>query len=193
MTKRLAWVCAGLLLAGGCGKPSETQAVDQAAKAAEQAAKDTASGASSNVKVVPFESLQALLPDMPGWTKGEPKGETETVGVSMSRVHVDYDKGESTLSFEIMDSTMNQALLGPAMALAKTGYSEQTSEGFKKGTAVGGFPGVEEWTTVSKRGVVTAIVGGRFIATVTGEGVPDIDTVRKALEAMDLKKLAALK
>jgi hypothetical protein len=196
MTKKLAWVCAGLLLAGGCGHSPEAehaQAADQAAKAAEQAMKDGASGAPSNVKVVPFESLQALLPDMPGWTKGEPKGETETVGVSVSRVQVDYDKGESTLSFEIMDSSMNQALIGPMTALLKTGYSEKTTDGYKRGTTVGGFPGSEEWTSTSKRGVVTALVGGRFIATVTGEGVPDIETVRKAVEAIDLKKLAALK
>lgn len=194
MIKRLACACAVLLFASGCGRSSDTQpAADQTGKAVEQAVKDMASGTPSNVKVVPFESLQALLPDLPGWTKGEPKGETETVGVSISRVQVDYEKGDSTLSFELMDSSMNQALLAPMAALVKTGISERTSDGYKKGTTVGGLPGTEEWTSTSKRGVVTVIAGGRFFATVTGEGVPDIETVRKAVEAIDLKKLAALK
>jgi hypothetical protein len=193
MTKRFARVCVALLLTGACGTSSETaQTADQMAKAAGQATADAASGKASNVKVVPFEQLQALLPSLPGWTRGEPTGETVTEGVAISRTQANYDKGDGSLSLEIMDSSMNQALLAPMMAMLKPGYDQRTVEGYKKATTIGGFPGAEEWTVVSKHGVVTAVVNERFFATATGDGV-DIDTVRKAVEAIDLKKLAALK
>ena len=41
--------------------------------------------------------------------------------------------------------------------------------------------------------VVGVLVEGRFTIAVTGSYVPDIATLRKVAEAIDLKKLAALK
>ena len=41
-----------------------------------------------------FEDLQALLPDMPRWTEGEPRGEAVRMGMTVSRVQVNYDIGE---------------------------------------------------------------------------------------------------
>jgi len=41
--------------------------------------------------------------------------------------------------------------------------------------------------------VVSILVGGRFIVGVTGDGVPDLATIRKAAETIDLQKMAALK
>jgi len=58
---------------------------------------------------------------------------------------------------------------------------------------VGGQPGYEEWNVKSKHGEVTALVNSRFIVQAKGEDVPNIDAVRKAVESVDLGKLAGIK
>jgi len=180
------------LITAGCAGSDEAkqgQAGGQLAKAAEQAVQDAASGTPSNVKLVPHESLQALLPQLPGWERGEPKGETVTSGISVSRVTAEYDKGDSSLTFELMDTSMNQALLAPLMVLVKAGYIDRRSDGYTKATTVGGFPGTEEWTPEAKNGEVSALVGGRFVVKATGNSVANVGVIREAVEAIDLKKL----
>ena len=145
-----------------------------------------AAQARPGVKVVPHAALQALLPAMPGWQRGQPQGETDTAE-SVSRVTVDYDKGPSTISVEFMDSSMNEAVL----ALTKEAIKGQNRE--MKPTTIAGFPGAEEWVNESHHGVVSILVAGRFIVGVTGDGVPDLATIRKAAETIDLQKMAALK
>jgi hypothetical protein len=51
----------------------------------------------------------------------------------------------------------------------------------------------EHWQHETKWGEFTIIVAERFVVTVKGNAVPDVETVRKAAEAMDLCGLAALK
>jgi hypothetical protein len=138
------------------------------------------------VKVVPHTALQALLPALPGWQRGQPQGETDTEE-SVSRVTVDYDKGPSTLSVEFMDSSMNEDVL----ALIKEAIKGQNPE--MKPTTLAGLPAAEEWTNESHRGSVHILVAGRFMVVVTGETVPDLATVRKAAETIDFQKMAALK
>lgn len=140
----------------------------------------------ANVRVVPHTTLEALLPALPGWQRGTPRGETDTEE-SVSRVTVDYDKGPSTLSFEFMDSSLNNDVL----ALIKEAIKGQNPE--MKPTTLAGFPGAEEWTQESKRGSVHILVAGRFMVAVTGEHVPDLAAVRQAVQAIDLQKMAALK
>ena len=140
----------------------------------------------AGVRVVPHQTLESLLPNLPGWQRGEPQGETDTAE-SVSRVTVDYEKGPIRLSFEFMDSSMNDAML----AMIKEAIKGQDRA--MKPTTLAGFPGAEEWTNESHQGTVHILVAGRFMVAVTGEGVADLATIRKAVEAIDLKKMAALK
>jgi hypothetical protein len=175
----LALVGVALVAAAACGGPEK---VNQDAMTAAPAA----SAASSGIEVVPFESLQALLPNLPGWTRGVPSGETDTVQ-SVSRVTVDYDKPPSTLSFELMDSSMNEAVL----ALIKEAIKGENPE--LKPTTLAAFPAAEQWFDEPQRGAIHVLVGGRFMLVVTGESVSGLDTIREAAAAIDLNKLAALK
>ncbi len=145
-----------------------------------------AAQARPGVKVVPHAALQALLPALPGWQRGQPQGETDTAE-SVSRVTVAYEKGPSRLSFEFMDSSMNEDVL----ALIKEAIKGQTPD--MKPTTLAGFPAAEEWFKDSLHGSVSILVAGRFIVGVTGEGVPDLATIRKAAETIDFQKMAALK
>ena len=156
-------------------------------------ASQPAKSAAASGKVVPHERLQALLPPLPGWTRGDVQGETVVEDTPISRVQVAYDKGESSLSFEIMDTARNKDLLAEIRPMIKPGYSEKRRDGYTKATTVGRFPGVEEWTPEAKNGYVSVLLGERFVLKVTGSYVPNVDTIRKAVEAVDLEKLAGLK
>jgi hypothetical protein len=147
----------------------------------------------ASVKVVPHEKLQALLPQLPGWTRGEVQGETVVQDTPISRVHVSYDRDVSSLDFEIMDTLMNKDLLAELRTLIKAGYNQKRNDGYTKATMVKGFPATEEWTTEPRNGYISVLVAERFVVKVTANTVMNVDVMRKAVEAVDLQKLAALK
>ena len=185
---RVRFVCAVLLFAAAaaCGgsAPADTSSTPAASGSA---------ASTSASKVVPFERLQALLPQVDGWTRGEPKGETDT-SESVSRVQVNYEaRDQGGLSVEIMDTSANRLMLEPMLAMIKSGYESNQGGTVTKATTVAGFPGYEEWTSESRNGVVGVLVEGRFTVAVTGSFVPDLATIRKVANAIDLKKLATLR
>ena len=98
-----------------------------------------------------------------------------------------------TLRGFLPDSSLNQMLTSAFLMGAKAGVVEKTADGYTKGTTVAGFPAVESWTPAAKNGELGLLVGGRYLVKVNGSTVPDVETIRKAVEAIDLKKLAALK
>jgi hypothetical protein len=188
---RVKLVCAALLFAAAaaCGgsAPADTSSTPAASGSA------SATSATTSSKVVAHEQLQALLPQVEGWTRGEPRGETDTTE-AVSRVQASYERRDNGgLSVEIMDTARNQAMLEPMLAMIKSGYKSNQGGTVTKATTVGGFPGYEEWTSESKNGSVSVLVEGRFTVAVTGSFVPDLATLRKVADSIDLKKLAALK
>lgn len=213
----------GLVLATvACGKSSEQQQAEEAAKKVEQGAQAMQEGAAEmakgaqdataqmaqglqqmaqgfqqmaqgTAKPVEFESLKALLPQIAGWEQRNARGEEVTVPMAISRAEAQYYKGDSHIEIEIVDSAMSQLLLAPMNMFLASGYAERSDDGFKRAAKVGGSPGFEEWQTASKRGEVTAVIGNRFIVKGTGNDVDSIDVVRQSVESVDLKKLAALK
>jgi hypothetical protein len=84
-------------------------------------------------------------------------------------------------------------LLAPFSMYLAAGYSERSDEGFKRSAKIGGFPGIEDWNSSSRRGEVTAVVNNRFVVQATGHDVEDLAAVRQIVDAIDLSKLAALK
>lgn len=154
-----------------------------------------------SVKVIPHEQLLALLPDLPGWTKGAtPQGTTDPAE-AVSRVQVDYEPSgadkASRLSIEIMDTTMNANILGPLRTSLKAKGSVTTGTSSvpitTTVTEVGGFPAVTEWTPEAKNGTLTVLVADRFTVGLTGNYISGTEQLRAVAAAMDLKKLAALK
>jgi len=174
----LAAVGAALVAVAACGGPA---GVNQGVTPPGDAAR----AAPASIKVVPFETLQALLPDLPGWTRGVPSGTTDTAE-SVSRVTVDYEKPPGTLSVELTDTSMN------AVVLAQIQDAIKGENPGLKPTMLAGFPAAEQWFDESQRGAIHVLVDGRFMLVVTGESVPGLDTIRKAAATVDLGKLAAL-
>jgi X-X-X-Leu-X-X-Gly heptad repeat protein len=210
------------LCLASCGKSEQQQQAEEAAKKIEQGAQAMRQGAEKMAqgaqqsseqmaqglqqmaqgfqqmaqgagKSVDYEQLKALLPEIDGWTKSDAKGEQVTLPVSISRAEARYSKDDSRVDLEIVDTALSQLLLAPMSMFLASGYAERSDDGFKRAAKVGTHPGMEEWNVKSKRGEVTAVVGNRFIVKATGHDVPSLDPVKKAVESVDLSKLAALK
>lgn len=182
-------LCLAALATGACGGSSDAT---NTGPAGGSAVPGSVAGAPSGVKVVAHETLLTFLPNLPGWTKGEPQGETDTAS-SVSRVQVNYDMRGSSLSIEIMDSSMDSDVLAIVREITKPGHSKTSPIGYEKSTTVAGFPANEEWSAEAKNGTVSVLVADRFTVGVTGNSMPDVEAIRKIAEAIDLKKLAALR
>ena len=216
MRRRVIGSCIVLILAAACGKSEQQKQTEEAAKKLEAATKQVARGAepaanevakglpvvaqglqagtNANVQVVDKDRLKTFVPDLTGWERGDVKGEQQSMmGLATSSVDTHYMKGEARLDLDITDTSFSQMLIGPLTMFLNRGFEEKTDEGFKRSTTISGQPAVEEWNTSTKRGEVSALVSGRYIVSATGHGVDNLDIVRKAVEAVNLGKLAALK
>jgi hypothetical protein len=207
--------------ATGCQRAEQKQAEDaakQAAKAIEQAAKTSEAGAAQAAKgleqmakglegmatgaggestkpvdPVSFRDLQTLFPEIDGWEKAKPTGERMTAPFAFSQAEVRYRKNDARLEIKIVDSGFNQLLFTPFAMFMQAGYEKETATGYEKSTTVGGQPGWEKWNTEGKDGEVNAFVGKRYILTIEGRNVDDIQVLHDVVGKLDLARLAAMK
>lgn len=170
--------------------PTAADAASQAAQSMQQAVQNIGN---KSATAVDFEKLVALLPDVNGWTKGKPKGEQVSMGITMSHAKAEYTKGDASIDLEITDSSFNQLVLAPFTMFLAAGYSERSSEGYSKSAPIGGNPGFEKWNNENKDGEVTVVVGNRFIVNAKGRGVENTDPMKAMVQAVNLGTLATLK
>ncbi|MEO7189803.1 MAG: hypothetical protein ABI051_01955 [Vicinamibacterales bacterium] len=212
-----------LTAAAGCGKSEQQKQTEEAAKKIEAAAETMQKGADKvargaeqgsdqmaqglqqmaqglqqmtqgSAKAVDYELLKALLPEVGGWTRSGAKGEQTTAGpMTLSRTEAVYRKDDSRIELEITDSALSQIVLAPMAMFLGSGYSERSDDGFKRAVKIKGQPAMEEWNVGSKRGEVTALVGGRFLVHASGDDLTGVEPVRAVVENVDFGKLAALK
>mgnify|MGYP003383265759 CR=1 FL=1 len=204
MTRQVLLVALLTVSAAACAKSGPQQQAEDAGKKTAagaleagrppaQVAQDSSRQTSVAGKAVDFETLKSVLPELAGWARGDTKGEQMTMPVSYSRAQARYEKDAAHIELEITDTALNQLLLAPLSMFIATGYSERSDEGFKRAARIAGQPGMEEWNLDSRHGEVTAVVAARFIVHATGHDVEAIDSVRAAVQAVDLARLATLK
>ena len=169
------------------------QGSQQVAQGLQQMAQGLQQMAQSTVKPVNFESIKALVPELDGWTRSDLRGEQQSMPISTSRASATYRKDASRIDLEITDSALNQLFLAPFAMFLAAGFSERSDDGFKHAAKVSGYPGYEEWNAKTRRAEVTAAVNNRFIVQATGHDVQSVDDVRKAVESVNLARLAELK
>ena len=206
----------GLLVAGGAacggGKTEEARQTAEAAKeataaAGEAAGSDAAKGMQEFAKAmeqmqkapdgtayepVSFRQLQEFLPDISGWEKQKPTGESMTAPVKFSQAETSYTQGDARIEVKIVDTAMSRMLTMPYQMFLMTGYQKETDSGYEKAAKVGGNPGWEKWDSESKHAEIGTIVGQRFLVTLEGYET-DVRTVQNVLAKMDLTKLAGVK
>jgi hypothetical protein len=204
-----------LLAATACGKSSEEkkeekkeqQAVktaeagaaeaanglEQMAKGLEAMAGGASNGSTKPVEPVSFRDMQALFPELAGWTRAKPTGERMSSPFKYSQAEVDYSKGESHIALKIVDSGFNQLLLTPYAMFLSAGYEKETSDGYEKSTKVNGEPGWEKWNSDGKDGELNALVGKRFLVQLEGRQIEDTKPLHELAGKIDMAKLSALK
>jgi len=219
MRFRTLVVAAAALALAGCGKSPEQKAAEDAAKAVAEGVAKAAQGAQQGstkslaeglqqmaqglqqtgadgkpVPPIDFEKLEALEPDAPsGWEKGKSKGEQTSMGFTISKAEVSYTKGDSRVRLTITDAAFNQLFMAPFSMMLAMGYSERSSDGYKKSTTLSGNPAWEEWRNDGKDGKVGVVIAKRFLVEASGSNVDNIEAVRQFATGVDFGKLAALK
>jgi hypothetical protein len=204
----------GLFAVGSAACGGKKDEAQQVAKEAQQAApeagggsKDLAKGMQEFAKSmeqlqtspdgkayepVSFRELQGFFPDISGWEKEKPKGESMTAPVKFSQAETVYTKGDARIEVKIVDTAMSKLMTLPYQMFMMANYSRETDSGYEKATKVGGNPGWEKWDSEAKHAELGAIVGQRFIVTVDGNDT-DVKSVQDVASKMDLAKLAGLK
>ena len=143
-------------------------------------------------QTVGHPKLEALLPAIPGFTRGMPHGDTDNQE-AVSRTTVDYESpgGTATISVELMDTCRNANMLSQFREYLKAGPPPTPGTSFRS-VLVKGFPAYEEWTAVSQHSEIHILVADRFTVKLTGD-FANLPTVQNAAQSIDLQKLAALK
>jgi len=171
--------------------PSVQQGFEQMMQGIQQMA--DARGKAGSVKLVDYEALKGLLPEMKGWQRSGEKGQQVTMGISVSSAEAHYAKGDSTMKLEIVDTSFSQIVLAPIMMFARSNFEEKSDNGYKKGITLGGVPGFESWEKDNRAAEVHLIVGERFLVNVDANDVDSPEPARELAQAVSLSKLAALK
>lgn len=143
-----------------------------------------------------YTELQAFLPtELPGYTTGEPSGETVKMqGFNVSSAEVEYtnDNGDY-VKISIIDYLAAGALYNAASAMWAMGLEVDSSEEMAKGFTLGGDKnGWETFQKKSKDAEAVLGVNNRLIITVDADNQENTDYVKSVLKSMDLEGLSAL-
>lgn len=185
-------------------KAGEAAAQGATANAGEQAAKGmedfakamqgmaAAMGGGKVSEPVSFRDLQAAFPTVSGWTMDKPRGERMTSPVAFSQTEARYRNGNQSIEVKIVDSAFNQILIAPWAMFLTAGYEKETDDGYEKSTTVAGNPGFEKWNSERKDGEVNIVVAKRFLVSVEGDRLADVQQLHDFAAKVDFSKLAAL-
>lgn len=177
--------------AESAGSAGAAQGLEAFAKAMEGVA-GTMSGDGKAVDPVPFQQLQAALPELSGWERATPTGERMTAPVAFSQAEADYTMGEAEVTVKIVDSAFSQLLIAPWTMFLTAGYERETQDGHEKSLNLGGNPGFERWDRSSKDGELNLVVAKRFLVTIDGRNISDTKVLHEFASRIDAGKLASL-
>ena len=178
---------------GGADTGSAAQLAQGLSQMANALGAATGGGNAKPVDPVNFRDLQALLPDMRGWDKGQLAGQRATSPVAHSMAEATYTRGDANVEAKIVDSGFNQLLLAGVSMYLRGGFERETVTGYEKSVEVDKHPGWEKWDRGSKRGELHLLVGKRFLVSFEGSQLDDTKPLHELADKMDMGKLASLK
>lgn len=173
---------------------------DMAAKLSETEAKTREALLQMNqgkeIEPVTIESLKELLPaELPGMKRTSATSDrNEMMGIKITRANGKYETGDGDASIGI--TILDAGNLSGPMKLGLTGWTMsqhnlETETGYEKTTMYAGHKALEQYDNSEKEGAFNVFVADRFVVEVEGIGV-NMDAIKKAMEKIDIKKLAAL-
>ena len=143
------------------------------------------------VEPVDFRKLVALLPEVPGWRKGEPEGEHMKSPVSFSEAKCAYTKGRTSIEASVTDSGLNQMLVAPFLAML-SGSNREGTFGYERVTNTGGNLTYEKWDKNEQSAEFMVVVNRRFIWYLKGSGVTDPNVLQEVASKIDLRTLSSM-
>lgn len=204
----IAFLCLSFALFQGCGGSSQEE------NKAQQGATEDANGPSGDPQdmeeamnevqkalqgdgakkeVVDFRQLKALLPEkLVGLERTAHNGEkVGALGFNMATASAEYRDGTQELEATIVDfAGVASALMGMA-DWSNVEIDREDENGYERTTNIEGYKAFEKYNSRARSGELSVLVGGRFIVSLKGRDI-DEKAFRKAVEALNLKKLAKM-
>lgn len=152
-----------------------------------------ADGAAPVEPVDPGE-LKRMLPAELGGMKREQadSSKVSVAGLNIAKAEGDYSD-ETSRDIHLSITDMGSAAgIGMLAGWALMEQSRESEDGYEKTAKVGGNPVYERYDASAKQGDYSMLIGQRFIIEASGNGI-DMDDLRRAVAALDLTKLDALK
>ncbi len=151
--------------------------------------------AAAQAEPVNFRDLKALLPETVGGLKrtsssGEKTGIT---GLTISQAKASYElEGGKQLDIKIVDTGGSGSPIAiAAFGLAMVEIDREDDNGYERTSKINGFKAFEKWNSKKEQGEYKVLVANRFVVELEGKKLT-MDTLKSAVAAIDLSKLAAL-
>lgn len=143
--------------------------------------------------IVNWRQLEPFFPDSIGAFQADAdfKGKTNTMGgMKVTNGQRRYKAGDRRAKITITDTHMASMLRAPFQMAAMV--QEDSSEGYKKGTKIGGHTAIVEWHKDRQRSKAMLLVADRYMMEVEVTKTTTDDDAQKLAQAVGLDKLAGL-
>jgi len=174
-------------------QPGSSANPDQAAAAGVAALKSLVNGGKKHVDTLSRDDLKQYLPAAVGsLARSNTDSSSGAIGgITGTNASASYgDSNSGTLQVEITDAA-NMMGLTAMMDLMMGAVQNENDEGYEKTTDLQGIKVHEKWQNSGKHAELIGVVGGRFVISVTSNGL-DIGTAEQAFQAVDIGKLSAI-
>ena len=172
------------------GAASEPKNIEEAMNEVQKALQ----GDGEKKEVVDFRALKELLPEkVAGMERTAHSGEKAgAMGFNMSTASAEYRDGDKELELAIVDfAGVATAMMGIA-AWASVEIDREDENGYERTTTVEGYKAFEKYNSQARSGELSVLDEDRLIETLNGRNI-DEKAFRKAIEGLDMKKLARMK
>jgi hypothetical protein len=147
------------------------------------------------ITAVTADTLKGMLPEtLAGMKRTDASAEqNQAMGINMTIAEAQYEgENEASADLTITDIGNMTGMMRTGMtAWTMAQYDRKTDSGYEKTATFGGYKGMEEYENEGKHGTIRVFVADRFVVELNGRGVT-MDALKKALDQVDLKKIAAL-
>ena len=141
--------------------------------------------------------LESLLPQPDGWSVVRQQSKHVATGeMTHSFADAVFRNGAMNVRVTIADTGGNETSLIALATMVMTLPDDFTGEVPPATTirrlTIAGYPAAERWNAADSEGEVSVLIGKRFVVAVDGTKLDAADTLRRIVDAIDLKKIAEL-
>ena len=191
----ISLLLAGLLISG-CGKKDDSEQGQETVQEVDvnQILDDSNDG--GEIELSDMEVLKGFLPtELTGMQLKDSAVELSQIqDIDIIRAEADYvaDSGGGIVNVTIIDGARLDGIAKLALTVwTLKDFNRENANGYERSIEYNGYKGMEKYDNNNRDGVFRVYVAERFIVEVEGNQV-DMDTIKEAVDKIDIKKLAAL-